>query len=83
MLRQKNISNYILPGILAISLMAVYLTSMAPGLTWANVGADGGDLIAAAAIRGDCSPNADIQFICSWRDCFNFYRLVHWHFVPI
>jgi hypothetical protein len=43
-------------GILAISLMAVYLSSMAPGLSWANYGADGGDLIAAAATGGVAHP---------------------------
>ncbi len=36
--------------------MAVYLVSMAPGLTWANDGADGGDLIAAAASGGVAHP---------------------------
>ena len=44
------------PGILAISLMVVYLTSMAPGLTWANFGVDGGDLISAAATGGIAHP---------------------------
>jgi hypothetical protein len=47
---------FIPPGILAISLMAVYLTSMAPGLTWANFGVDGGDLITAAATGGIAHP---------------------------
>jgi len=37
--------------------MAVYLTSMAPGLTWANYGADGGDLITAAATGGVAHPS--------------------------
>jgi hypothetical protein len=36
--------------------MAVYLTSMAPGLTWADYGVDGGDLIAAAATGGIAHP---------------------------
>jgi len=44
-------------GILAISLTAVYLFSMAPGLSWANYGADGGDLIAAAATGGVAHPS--------------------------
>ncbi len=44
------------PGILAISLMVVYLITMAPGLTWANSGADGGDLITAAATGGVAHP---------------------------
>ncbi len=33
-------------------LWAVYLKTLAPGLTWANYGVDGGDLIAAAATLG-------------------------------
>lgn len=36
--------------------MGVYLASMAPGLTWANYGMDGGDLIAAAATGGIAHP---------------------------
>jgi len=47
---------YILPGILVLSLMSVYLNSMATGLTWANDGADGGDLITAAATGGIAHP---------------------------
>jgi hypothetical protein len=44
------------PGVLAVSLLEIYLLSMAPGLTWANYGADGGDLIAAAATGGVAHP---------------------------
>ncbi|HEX2997801.1 MAG TPA: DUF2723 domain-containing protein [Anaerolineales bacterium] len=47
----------ILIGILAISLLGVYLLTMAPGLTWANFGSDGGDLIAAAATGGVAHPS--------------------------
>lgn len=47
---------YILPGILAISLLVVYLLSMSPGLTWANNGSDGGDLITATATGGIAHP---------------------------
>ena len=43
-------------GILAISLIGVYLISMAPGLTWANYGTDGGDLITAAVTGGVAHP---------------------------
>jgi hypothetical protein len=56
MQRPKLFIKIIPPGILAISLMAVYLTSMAPGLSWSNYGADGGDLIAAAATGGVAHP---------------------------
>lgn len=44
------------PGIMALSLMMVYLMTMAPGITWANQGSDGGDLIAAAAGGGVAHP---------------------------
>ncbi len=46
-----------LPGILAVSLLGLYLATMAPGLTWANYGSDGGDLIAAAATGGVAHPS--------------------------
>jgi len=42
---------------LVISLSGVYLISMAPGLTWANYGTDGGDLITAAATGGVAHPS--------------------------
>jgi len=51
-----KVIKYIPPGILAFSLMLVYLNSMAPGLTWANDGSDGGDLITAAATGGVAHP---------------------------
>jgi len=40
------------PLFLALSLLGVYLGTIAPGLTWANGGSDGGDLITAAATGG-------------------------------
>jgi hypothetical protein len=52
----KLLIRYLPPGILAIFLIGVYLISMAPGLTWANLGSDGGDLITAAAIGGVAHP---------------------------
>lgn len=44
------------PILLAISLFILYLSTMAPGLTWANAGIDGGDLISAAATGGVAHP---------------------------
>src|SRR5919108_312645 len=42
-----------LPQVLLVfSLLIIYLSVLAPGLTWANDGNDGGDLIAAAATGG-------------------------------
>ena len=37
--------------------MSIYLATMAPGLTWANGGSDGGDLITAAATGGIAHPS--------------------------
>ena len=50
------LNKYISPGILAVSLLVVYLMTMAPGLTWANQGLDGGDLVTAAAVGGVAHP---------------------------
>lgn len=44
------------PLILFFSLFAIYLLTLAPGITWANDGSDGGDLIAAAATGGVAHP---------------------------
>ncbi len=56
MQRSNKFIRYIPPAILASSLLLIYLNSMAPGLTWANSGADGGDLITAAATGGIAHP---------------------------
>lgn len=39
-------------GVVFGAALAVYLASAAPGLTWAHDSADGGELIAAVAVRG-------------------------------
>ncbi len=44
--------SFLPPLLLALSLLGVYLGTIAPGLTWANSGSDGGDLITAAATGG-------------------------------
>ena len=44
------------PLLLFFSLFLIYLRTLAPGLTWANDGSDGGDLIAAAATGGVAHP---------------------------
>lgn len=44
--------SFLPPLLLAISLLGVYLGTMAPGLTWANSGSDGGDLITAVSTGG-------------------------------
>lgn len=44
------------PIILVISLLGIYLKTLARGLSWANNGSDGGDLIAAAATGGVAHP---------------------------
>lgn len=50
---QKHIYSLILTATLALC----YAFTLAPGLTWANGGADGGDLIAAAATGGVAHPS--------------------------
>jgi Protein O-mannosyl-transferase TMEM260-like len=44
------------PGLVALAVLPVYLATLAPGLTWANDGADGGDLITAAKVFGVAHP---------------------------
>ncbi len=56
MQRLNFIKRNLPPGILAVSLLAIYLATLAPGLSWANAGADGGDLITAAATGGIAHP---------------------------
>jgi len=53
----------IAPVFLALSLFAAYLVSMAPGFTWAHDGADGGDLITAAATGGVPHPSGYPTFL--------------------
>jgi len=53
----KNISRVIAPGLLFISLFYIYIKTLAPDLTWANSGSDGGDLITAAATDGIAHPS--------------------------
>jgi len=43
--------------LLCLFIGIIYLLTMAPGLTWANRGADGGDLITAAATGGVPHPS--------------------------
>ena len=56
MRRSISYTNSLPPAVLFLSLLAVYLRTIAPGLTWANSGSDGGDLIAAAATGGVAHP---------------------------
>ena len=53
--RQKPGWHYRL--MVAIPLGILYSATMAPGLTWANHGSDGGDLISAAATGGIAHPS--------------------------
>jgi hypothetical protein len=53
MTQPKHFYSLILGGILTIS----YAVTLAPGITWANSGADGGDLITAAATNGVAHPS--------------------------
>lgn len=40
----------------AVSLFALYMAGLAPGITWAHHGADGGDLLSAAVVNGVAHP---------------------------
>lgn len=48
----KRAKAILVPGLICGFLLGLYLYTMAPGLTWAYDGADGGDLITAAATGG-------------------------------
>lgn len=50
-------------GALFVGLGALYFFTLAPGLTWANSGADGGDLITAAATLGVAHPTGYPTFV--------------------
>ena len=53
---KRNIQRFIFPLLLLTSLSVIYASTIAPGLTWANRGADGGDFITAAATGGVAHP---------------------------
>jgi hypothetical protein len=48
---------WLVAGLAALSALLVYLLTLAPGLTWHNDGADGGDLIAAVVTGGVPHPS--------------------------
>jgi len=54
-LKEKRLA-YLPPILLAISLSGLYFKTIAPGLTWANGGTDGGDLITASFTGGVAHP---------------------------
>jgi hypothetical protein len=54
--RLSTLQNILPPVLVAVSLTGIYLGTLAPGLTWANDGSDGGDLITAAATGGVAHP---------------------------
>jgi hypothetical protein len=51
------------PIFLVISLLVVYLFSLAPDITWAHAGSDGGDLMTAAATGGVAHPTGYPTFL--------------------
>jgi hypothetical protein len=53
----NRITRLIVPLLLVLFLGGLYLYTLAPGLTWAFDGADGGDLITAAATGGVPHPS--------------------------
>ena len=62
-LRDSPLKKSLPPIFLTISLLLIYLGTIAPGLTWANDGADGGDLISAAATGGIAHPSGYPLFL--------------------
>ena len=54
--RFESLRHYLPQTVLIVSLLTIYFHTLAPGLTWANGGSDGGDLIAAAATGGIAHP---------------------------
>ena len=59
-MRQRS---WLAPAIVFVVALAVYLRTAPPGLTWAHDSADGGDLIAAALVRGVPHPSGYPTFI--------------------
>ena len=55
--RFPSFSGALPAALIAASLFFIYLRTLAPGLTWANGGSDGGDLITAAAVGGVAHPS--------------------------
>jgi Protein O-mannosyl-transferase TMEM260-like len=47
-----SLANMVLPFLVAVSSLLVYSLTLAPDLTWAHYGGDGGELITAAATLG-------------------------------
>lgn len=50
--RWRSVSIYVAGVAAAWIALVLYLFSLAPGLTWSHQGADGGELLAAAAVNG-------------------------------
>ena len=51
-----NLRKVIVPILVGLMALAVYLLTLAPGLTWAHNGSDGGDLIASSYRGGAAHP---------------------------
>ena len=66
---------WLAPGIVFVVALAVYLRTAPAGLTWAHDSADGGDLIAAALVRGVPHPSGYPTFILLAR----LFTRLPWH----
>lgn len=53
----RRTAGFLAPWLIGLFLGGLYLYTMAPGLTWANDGADGGDLVTAAVTGGVPHPS--------------------------
>ena len=63
------------PTIVFVVALAIYLRTASPGLTWAHDSADGGDLIAAALVKGVPHPSGYPTFILLAR----LFTRLPWH----
>ena len=66
---------WLAPAIVFVVALVVYLRTAPPGLTWAHNSADGGDLIAAAMVRGVPHPSGYPTFILLAR----LFTQLAWH----
>ena len=66
---------WLAPAIVFVVALAVYLRTAPPGLTWAHDSADGGDLIAAALVRGVPHPSGYPTFVLLAR----LFTRLPWH----
>lgn len=53
---RRNVTELLPATVVTLAALFLYIFTLAPGLTWSNFGADGGELIAAAVTNGNPHP---------------------------